>query len=345
MPFLKQLQTYLERVARAPEGLPHVPVDVAAHRRYFVEQRALRGPPRNVSAQYALATLERVFPAFVDALAGQILDELQPDASGEQLAELINLALRHQMGAPLVEDPLGRTSEIKRIAGLVWQYQDRFGTIDGWRSPARYAFENRATRRHKDRIVVTQSGLTFLELPGVDAIRWLLTLESAQSFGPMDDFRISPELAAELLARPEHHVWAHDDPDEAWPYSRASLRRIGAMQLLQYHERNQEHEYLWGYTVHDRARPLLEEIAERRATPFAVLVDALLHDERTSVVERIRPSTTRERARPWQTCSRHAWSSTRSATRSSRPRSRSRSSPEIWARPSRPRRSRSSTPA
>ena len=292
MAFLKQLQAYLERVVRAPEGLPHLPVDVAAHRRYFVEQRALLGPPRAVSAQYALATLESGFPAFIDAVADQILDEVLPDASAAQLAELINLAVSHQIGAPIADHSLGRSSEIKRIAGSAWQSQQRFGTIDGWRSSARYAFENHVTRRHKDRIFVTQCGLTFLELPGLDAIRWLLTLESAQSFGPMDDFRISPELAAELLAQPDRHVWAHDDPDDTWPYSLASLRRIGAMRLLQYHEGNEEHEYMWGYTVHDRARSLLEEIAERRPTPFAVLVDALLQDARTGVVERIRPNTT-----------------------------------------------------
>jgi signal transduction histidine kinase len=108
----------------------------------------------------------------------------------------------------------------------------------------------------------------------------------------MDDFRISPEIAAELLARPERHGWYHDDPDDGWPYSWASLRRLGAMQLLQYHEHDEEHEYVWGYTLHDSARPLLEEIAERRPTPFAVLVEALLQDERVGVVDRIRPNTT-----------------------------------------------------
>jgi signal transduction histidine kinase len=296
MAFLKQLQAYLERILRAPEGLPYLPVDLAVHRRHMVAERARRSPPPNVAAQYAISRLERVFPAFVDAVAGQILDEVLPDASAEQLAELVNLAISHQIGAPLAaNDRPGQNSEVKRVAGSVWESLDRFGTIDDWTTPARYAFETRVTRRHKDRIVVTQSGLTFLELPGLDAIRWLLTLESAQSIGPMDDFRIAPELAAELLERPDRHVWAHDDPDEVWPYSKASLRRVAAMRLLQYHESNDEHEYLWGYTIHERARPLLEEIAERRPTPFSVLVDALLQDERSGVVERIRPSTaTRE---------------------------------------------------
>lgn len=297
MDFLKQLQAYLERASRAPEGLPYLPVDVAAHRRHFAEERARRSPSPGVPAQCALGKLEKFFPAFVDAVAGQILDEVLPNASAEQLAELINLAVSQHIGVLVTNGPLGRNTEIERVAGSVWQSLERVGAIDGWRTPARYAFETRATRRHKDRIVVTQSGLTFLELPGLDAIRWLLALESAQSFGPMDDFRISPELAAELLARPARHAWGHDDPDDVLPsYSRASLRRLGAMELLDYSDHDEEHEYIWGYTLHECARSLLDEIAERRPTPFAVLVDALLQDERAGVVDRIRPNTTRETA-------------------------------------------------
>jgi hypothetical protein len=77
---------------------------------------------------------------------------------------------------------MGRVAELAR-ARLKWR-----SNRDGWESPARYAFEVRAiARKHADRHTLTRSGTAFLGLPGIDAVRWLLALESAQSLGPMDD--------------------------------------------------------------------------------------------------------------------------------------------------------------
>lgn len=49
----------------------------------------------------------------------------------------------------------------------------------------------------------------------------------------------------------------------------------------------------FSYAVFDRARPLLEEIAEQRPTPFAVLADALLRDEVAHTLEDARPGAAR----------------------------------------------------
>jgi signal transduction histidine kinase len=49
----------------------------------------------------------------------------------------------------------------------------------------------------------------------------------------------------------------------------------------------------FSYAVFDRARPLLEEIAEQRPTPFAVLADALLRDEVAHTLDGARPGAER----------------------------------------------------
>jgi signal transduction histidine kinase len=47
------------------------------------------------------------------------------------------------------------------------------------------------------------------------------------------------------------------------------------------------------FTVFEQSRPLLEEIAEQRPTPFAVLANALLRDEVAQTLDAIRPESAR----------------------------------------------------
>ncbi|HEU4410206.1 MAG TPA: hypothetical protein VFS43_33430 [Polyangiaceae bacterium] len=44
MTFLERLRAYLERVARSPEGLPFIHIDVAAHRRHLLEKAYTQSP-------------------------------------------------------------------------------------------------------------------------------------------------------------------------------------------------------------------------------------------------------------------------------------------------------------
>lgn len=312
MGFLERLRGYLERVEREPDGLPVIRVDVAAHRRHFAEASdpvIERAWEQATSADEARAEqrgqrLEQLMeeirqrreslPVFVEEVADHILETVAPSASQEEVTKLINVAIswgqlqqswESMTGSRGLDEEMGRIAELAR-ARIAWRR-----SRDGWESPARYAFEIRAiARKHADRHTLTRSGTAFLGLPGIDAVRWLLALESAQSLGPMDEWRISPELAAQLLAEPERDLSPEALVDGSWRFSLATIRRLDAMRLLHYEGQDLNRGKMsFSYTVFDRARPLLEEIAERRATPLAVLADALLRDDVAGTIQRARP--------------------------------------------------------
>jgi signal transduction histidine kinase len=281
--FLEQLRAYLERVARSPEGLPFPRIDVSSHRKDLIgaaDNLLKEASPGTYSIFRKLLHSERTFQAFEHLLSRRILETLAPEASSEELSELIGFATTALVIGD--EDPsilMGRLAGFEPIARWAWQRVAEGGALDGWLIPAHYAFETRLVSKRADRVTISRPGEVLLELPGVEAVRWLLTLESVQSIGPRDDWRTSPELAAALLERSNHHVWLNDQGDTPWPYSLPSLRRLGALQIVEYHDIDEAHDHDWGYEVPKRARPLLEEIAGGRSTPFAVLARALLHDD------------------------------------------------------------------
>ncbi|WP_437923326.1 sensor histidine kinase [Sorangium sp. So ce291] len=310
MGFLERLRAYLERVERAPEGVPAVRVDLAAHRRHFVaccdrdqEERTERllGLPvelqRTISreTEKEIEELRDSLPAFVEEVADQILETLAPGASPEELTHLINVAISWQLHVANVSTgSRGLDEEIGRLASSARSQQGQRGARDGWRSPARYAFEIRAIRRQVDRHVLTRSGAAFLELPGSDAVRWLLALEVAQSLGPADEWRVSPELAVQLLREPAREIDVDELVHGSWAFSLSSVRRLGALRLLHYQGQDPGRGVMgWSYRVFDQARPLLEELAEMRPTPFAVLANALLRDEVAHTLDSVRPDPER----------------------------------------------------
>ncbi|WP_437893524.1 ATP-binding protein [Sorangium sp. So ce124] len=310
MGYLERLRSYLERVARAPEGLAVVYIDLAAHRRHFaaawervVASRKLSQddtPPERWERDTwhredeLLYNMRWDLPTFVEEVADQLVESLVPDASAEELRRLIDVAIGFGIGDWDSSGARGLDEEIGRIAEAASERLKRSQQRYGWESPARYAFEIRAIRKHADRYTLTRSGATLLSLPGLDAVRWLLALEAAQSLGPADEWRISPELAAQLLKEPRREVEVEEQLDGSWPFSLATVRRLGAMKLLQYQRQDPEQGLMgWSYTVFDRARPLLEDIAEQRATPFAVLADALLRDEVALALDSVRPDPER----------------------------------------------------
>ena len=316
MGFLERLRGYLERVEREPDGLPVIRVDVAAHRQHFAEasdpvierawERATSASEANVEQR--TERFERLFeemkqrreslPVFVEEVADHILETLAPGASQAEVTKLINVAINYeglweswesQTGSRGFDQELGRIAELARDR-IKWRK-----SRDGWESPARYGFEVRAlARRRPDRHTLARSGAVFLGLSGIDAVRWLLALESTQSLGPMDEWRISSDLAAQLLAEPERNISPEELVDGSWRFSLPTIRRLEAMRLLHYEGQDLNRgKTSFSYAVFDRTRPLLEEIAERRPTPFAVLADALLRDEVAHTLDGARPGAER----------------------------------------------------
>jgi signal transduction histidine kinase len=313
MVFLERLRGHLERVERAEEGMLTIQIDMAAHRRHFAEasDRVYRAWNARFQAkpdeeawdllqreqqirEQQIREMRESLPAFLEEVTDLITETLAPNASQEEVTKLVNIAINWELwegddstaGSRGIDEEIGRIAELAR-SRLQW----RRGRRDGWESPARYAFEIRATvRKHADRQVLTRSGAAFLELRGIDAVRWLLALEAAQSLGPADEWRVSSELAAQLIAEPERDIAVDELEDGSWRFSLATIRRLHAMQLLQYEGQELKRgRYGFSYVVFDTARPLLEEVAERRATPLAVLADALLRDEVAGTVQRVRP--------------------------------------------------------
>jgi hypothetical protein len=293
--FLERLRSYLEHVEREPEGLPVIRVDVAAHLVHFAEasdamrardarlraaRRVLPEPLADVAPDEQLmhemgdaADVERQIretreslPMFLEEVADRILETVAPSASQEEVTRLINIAINWELwggddsttGSRGLDEEIGRVAEQAR-SRLAWRR-----LRDGWESPSRYAFEIRAiVRTQAIRHTLTRSGAVLLELPGIDAVRWLLALESAQSLGPADEWRISSELAAQLLAEPRRGIEVEELLDGSWRYSLHTIRRLDAMKLLQYEGQDLARgKTMFSYSVFDRARPLLEEIAE-----------------------------------------------------------------------------------
>jgi len=311
--FLERLRDYLERVGRAPEGLPAIHVDVAAHRRHVaeasdqVEARLQATPAEEVADEEVNDSLA----TDLEEAADRILKIVAPNASREEVTKLITAAIDWELwgGDEITTGSLDIAEEIARVAESARARLVRRRNRDGWESPARYAFEIRAIAcKHTDRHTLTRIGAAFLELPGLDEVRWLLALESAQSLGPVDEWRLSSELAARLVAEPERDIEVEEVAEGSWRYSLPTIRRLAAMGLLHYESPDLNHESPdlnhespdlnrgrphFSYAVFHHALPLLEEIAERRPTPFATMADALLRDEVAHTLDSARPGAER----------------------------------------------------
>lgn len=280
MGFLERLRDFLERVGRSPEGLPVIHVDVAAHRRHVADASD------RVGARLQTTTAEEVaesLPTFLEEVTDRILELVAPNASREEITKLTNAAIDWELCSDdeSTAGSRGLDEEIGRVAESARARLTRRRHRDGWESPARYAFEIRAiARKPADRHTLTRSGAAFLRLPGSDAVRWLLALEAAQSLGPADEWRLSSELAARLLAEPERDIELEELAEGSWRYSLPTIRRLAAMGLLHYEGPDLDRgRPTFSYEVFHRALPLLEEIAERRSTPFEVMANALLGDQ------------------------------------------------------------------
>ncbi|MFY0581513.1 sensor histidine kinase [Cystobacter fuscus] len=136
-----------------------------------------------------------------------------------------------------------------------------------------YAAAIRATKKYGARNTLTAIGRVFLELKGRDAIRWLLHVEVAQSFGLSDPWRISREMAGDIV-RQGSLLFRADQYDS--PGYWASIKRLAALGLVGITE-----DPASGITkleVLPIGRQLLAEAADADATSMSVLVESILAD-------------------------------------------------------------------
>ncbi len=296
MDFLPRLRRYLERVGQAPDGLPYVTIDVAAHKRFLLETIEREWGHDPDQANHLRRTWSDIpLEVFIQWLAIGILDEVEPETTTTALGQLIN------KGIAIGLDSKKTIAEASTLDRLLMQKVDVARLVDDlltpewWQFPPLYAFENRLVSRRNKNVTLSRCGQTFLEAPGIDGAQWLLTLETAQSLGTADELRMAAERVTQVVQWSPHFEYPHSEDYTATQkrIPLATIRRLAAFGFVDYEDGNDDVGYEWGYSVIARHLPLLEEIAQRKSTPYAILADALLRDETTNLVERAHPQAAR----------------------------------------------------
>jgi signal transduction histidine kinase len=145
-----------------------------------------------------------------------------------------------------------------------------------------YAREIRAVRLIDESATVTPIGRLVLDLPAQSAVRWLLALETAQSNGWNDDWRLSRSSAVALLQNTEWGgSWGDEETEARLPASWMTIQRLSQLGILRVFDSRRG---TFTCQLVPEGRPLLEEIAGGESTPFSLLAEALLHDETAAVV-------------------------------------------------------------
>lgn len=148
---------------------------------------------------------------------------------------------------------------------------------------ATYAFENRLVRRDAAGLGVSSLGIVLLRLPGTDALQWLLRVESLQSVGWGDPWRVCHKLLKVCLDL--HEPGWEIDPSAP---VMASVRRLMDLGVVWPDPVNPR-----SLVLNENVRALLEEIVSVRQTPQRTLAEALLADERNATWDALSPAHAR----------------------------------------------------
>ncbi|HZH77773.1 MAG TPA: HAMP domain-containing sensor histidine kinase [Archangium sp.] len=166
-----------------------------------------------------------------------------------------------------------RTLEIERLSNKAW-----FDTAQPeiYIDIAAYAAAIRATRGVGEELSLTPIGRVFLELTGRDAIRWLLHVEAAQSFGPSDPWRLSRESAKVLVRQVSWSFSFFEAQPRDFPVLSA-FKRLEALGLLS--RRSKASLMLQSQIdIFPVGQELLGEIARQEESPMSVLAGSLIAD-------------------------------------------------------------------
>lgn len=157
--------------------------------------------------------------------------------------------------------------ELQRIARGFAHHEDDLET---------YALETQLVRREgATGIRLTGLGRVFLRLRGKDAVRWLLTVEVAQSVGRDDRWRASRMLLLEALSEGaiQRTSW---EGDTFFTFDEKTLRRLANLRVLVAWSDGDGD--VFKYEPQDAMRDVLQAVHD--GGPWDVAVAALLADER-----------------------------------------------------------------
>lgn len=274
MIFLEALRKYLQR----PRPLSVPDLDMSDRRRHLLQ--VLEERERGGESDAELRRLHGFWSYRIEEFATQMAALLSAGISAgwaaNDVGRLVDVAISRELGVQASAGSRTKDWEIDRLR------QDCRPGVTSWAYVARYAIELRAVRREGAALSLSPIGRLILDLPQLDAVRWILSVETALSTGVEDRWHLWRPLVEQLLSSPLGYSWELID---AWE----TLERLVELGVLQ---RRKDGAGSDEFAVRPERRALLEEISLRRDSPFAVLAEALIRDEVSAAIDLIRPATT-----------------------------------------------------
>ncbi|MDP3179909.1 MAG: hypothetical protein Q8M76_18505, partial [Spirochaetaceae bacterium] len=293
MSLIDELREYLRGVERGVTAgaAPTVGIDMPSARRYFVDALERREQGHGIHSVEASFWDRERRDGFLRDLEAELRVGLCADGDAASFRlhteGAIDLLLR------LPGRTLSRTRA--RELGLIVAKLARVTRAgDRQFDVARYALELRLVRSRGAKAEVSSIGQVLTRMPEPDAVHWLLTVETLQSLGPSDVYRMPIQAIIALDRHPEgtfpspivsldddHH---HADTGERWLLDHGIVERLESIGLLDLWSKPDERRS--GYTVRPAFLPLIAEIASQKPTPFSVLAETLIAEERGAVLPR-----------------------------------------------------------
>ena len=268
--FLDDLREFLRHPVALPIG------DERRYRAYFL--KLLERAEKEGSSDRGLNVLDRTVGQKLDVLVEGFERQLWLEGvETEKISTLVEIALARECDFHAPAPSRMYELLIKNLTSP--DYGDKKAPAPWWRV-SRYANEIRAVREQDGGIERTDIGRIILELPGIEAIKWLLHVETALATGPDDPWRVDRETLRRLTRFPRRvgpeEWWIDYGPRLPW----TNLHRLAALGLLSMiDEVDEQYGSAYGYKVHDHAIPIFREIADGADSPMAVLVASMLQDE------------------------------------------------------------------
>lgn len=290
MSFLDKLREYLQGLGRAseqPGAVPAPVIDAATVRDQLVRvlerldqhqhEPSASDVAKAIDIGAALKDWQRDdrVVRFARRLEQLLRQSIGKDASAKEIEAWIELALARQFGLPDKLPSSVRTLEIQRLGEIAITETLGRSSFSSTFDMAAYATAIRATRGLPPHISITPIGHVFLELTGRDAIRWLLHVESAQSTGPADPWRVSRETAQGLMTKSQWSIGLLQSLP-GFLRSWVTLRRLNALELVSLV--GDEGSWETRFEVLPLGRSLLSEIVKESESPMSVLANSLLAD-------------------------------------------------------------------
>jgi hypothetical protein len=291
MSFVEDLKSYLLRLRQTTESPSQpepVSLDPAWVRSVIIQM--FEKLERESSASLPSSEFEWKFKQwtkndrgvrFAEVLATSLQGSFLREGTREEVEQYVRFAIALELDLPAPVPSQARRFELERLANIAWVRTSDFSGSDAWSSLPDYALEIRAARRSMDQLVLTPIGNVFVSLSGRDAVQWLLSVEVAQSTGPLDEWRLSRETVAALLMQPVAHAPIEVWEDSEFPHSWSTMRRLNAMGLLRF----PEDEFIVGYELMDSGLNALQSLDSSTGTPFSVLATTLSQDEALAALD------------------------------------------------------------